>query len=68
MYESNLFRHGAYGIKWRRTYFGKAAKDLTDSAALLAGIIRLRQLFPFLKTRGSAQSPGCSLNRMVELG
>lgn len=72
MYVNRIyFGHGAYGIQMAsRTYFGKAAKDLTDSeAALLAGIIRSPGNYsPFLKPEGARNRRDVVLNRMVELG
>ncbi len=72
MYVNRIyFGHGAYGIQMAaRTYFGKAAKDLTRSeAALLAGIIRSPGNYsPFLKPEGARNRRDVVLNRMVELG
>ncbi|NMB01866.1 MAG: PBP1A family penicillin-binding protein [Firmicutes bacterium] len=69
----NVFylNHGAYGIEaGARTFFGKAAKDLTLSeAALIAGVIRWPTRYsPFVNPDIAVDRRNFVLNRMQEVG
>lgn len=69
----NVFylNHGAYGIEaGARTFFGKAAKDLTVSeAALIAGVIRWPGRYsPFVNPDIAVDRRDFVLNRMAEVG
>ena len=69
----NLFylNHGAYGIEaGARTFFGKAAKDLTVAeAALIAGVIRWPTRYsPFVNPDVAIDRRNFVLNRMQEVG
>lgn len=69
----NVFylNHGAYGIEaGARTFFGKAAKDLTVSeAALIAGVIRWPTRYsPFVNPDIAIDRRNFVLSRMQEVG